>query len=190
MNALFVAAKEVGDFMRAPKWQFCLIGGLAVQRWGEPRTTQDVGLTLLTGLGNEEAFASPLLERFQGRVADALNFALRNRVLLIRASNGRDVDISFGALEFEETMMARAEPFELAPGLILPICSAEDLFVLKAFAARPRDRIDAQGVVVRQKGHLDEGYILHHLTVLCDLKEEPEIVMRARRLLETKQWQP
>jgi hypothetical protein len=30
MNALFVAAKEVAEFMRARGWKFCVIGGLAV----------------------------------------------------------------------------------------------------------------------------------------------------------------
>ena len=30
-------------------WRFCFIGGLALQRWGEPRETVDVDLTLLTG---------------------------------------------------------------------------------------------------------------------------------------------
>jgi hypothetical protein len=40
MNALFEAAKEVADFMKARRWKFCVIGGLAVQRWGEPRLTR------------------------------------------------------------------------------------------------------------------------------------------------------
>ena len=38
-------------------------GGLAVQRWGEPRLTRDADLTLLTGFGKEARFASALLER-------------------------------------------------------------------------------------------------------------------------------
>ncbi len=48
MNALFAAAKEVCDFMKARRWKFCVIGGLAVQRWGELRTTLDADLTLFT----------------------------------------------------------------------------------------------------------------------------------------------
>jgi hypothetical protein len=42
--------------MHARRWEFCLIGGLAVQRWGEMRTTLDVDITLLTGFGREEEF--------------------------------------------------------------------------------------------------------------------------------------
>lgn len=98
MNALFVAAKEVCDFMRKRKWKFCIIGGLAVQRWGEPRETLDVDLTLLTGLGGEERFVFVLLNAFRPRIAHAAEFALSRRVLLIRASNGKAIDISLGGL--------------------------------------------------------------------------------------------
>ena len=183
MNALFVAANEVCAFMASRSWKYCLIGGLAVQRWGETRTTQDADLTLLTGYGQEEHFASDLLSHFRGRLQNALEFSLTNRVLLIRASNGKDVDISFGALGFEIDMIERATPFEFAPGIILPTCSAEDLFVMKAFASRPQDWIDARGIAIRQGMSLNQSYIFKHLSVLVSLKEAPEIVDQARRLL-------
>lgn len=183
MNLLYEAAKEVADFMRRRKWKFCIIGGLAVQRWGEPRTTLDVDITLLTGFGEEEAFAAPLLECFKARIPEALSFAMRNRVLLLTTSNGKDIDISFGALPFENEMMARATPFKFAPGVMLMTCTAEDLVIMKAFAARTRDWLDVEGIIVRQQGHLDRRYILRHLALLCDLKETPEILVKAKKLL-------
>ena len=186
MNAIFVAAKEVCDFMKKRRWKFGVIGGLAVQRWGEPRLTQNADLTLLTGFGKEKRFAQTLLEPFKPRRPDALAFSLINRVLLLYAPNGKPVDISFGALPFELDMLKRATPFEFAPGCVLPTCSAEDLFVMKAFAGRPQDWLDARGIVVKQGGKLNKPYILKHLTTLCDLKETPEIVQQARRILEGK----
>ncbi len=183
MNALFVAAKEVCDFMASKNWKYCLIGGLAVQRWGESRSTQDADLTLLTGFGQEERFARDLLSHFQGRLPNALEFSLTNRVLLIKASNGKDVDISFGALGFEIEMIGRVTVFEFAPGVLLPTCSAEDLFVMKTFASRPQDWIDAKGIAIRQGKALDQSYIFKHLSPLAALKESPEIVDHARRLL-------
>lgn len=183
MNALFAAAKEVGEFLQTRGWQFCVIGGLAVQRWGEMRTTLDVDLTLLTRFGREEDFIGPLLEQFEGRIPDALEFAIRNRVLLLRASNGKDIDISLGGLPFEEEMVQRATPFEFAPGLILPTCSPEDLFIMKVFAARGKDWQDAETVAVRQR--LDTDYVFARLVPLCELKEAPELVEQARKLLET-----
>lgn len=47
MNPIFAAALEVQAFCRERGWRFCFIGGLTVQRWGEPRLTQDVDMTLL-----------------------------------------------------------------------------------------------------------------------------------------------
>lgn len=182
MNAIFAAAKEVCDFMKARRWRFCIIGGLAVQRWGEPRTTLDADLTLLTGLGDEEGFATELLAEFRPRIPDALSFSLVRRVLLLYASNGKSIDVSFGALPFEEEMVRRAVQQNFAPGVVLPCCTAEDLFVMKAFASRPKDWLDAESIVVRQE-RLNSRYIIEHLRALCELKETPEILERAEQAL-------
>ena len=107
-------------------------------------------------------------------------------MLLIHASNNKDVDISLGALDFEFDMIDRATPFAFAPGLVLPVCSAEDLFIMKAFAARVQDWLDAQSVADRQRGQLDTAYIIRHLALLSELKEAPEILDRARAILEIK----
>ncbi|NJL72315.1 MAG: nucleotidyl transferase AbiEii/AbiGii toxin family protein [Candidatus Competibacteraceae bacterium] len=164
-------------------WNFCVIGGLAVARWGEPRATLDADLTLVTGWGNEEPYVRTLLANFPARIADAAAFALARRILLIKATNGVDIDIALGALPFEEEMVRRAVAQRFAPGLSLPCCTAEDLIVMKAFADRPRDWLDVQGIVARQS-NLDRPYILAHLAMLSELKEAPEIVQRAQRMLE------
>lgn len=182
MNPLYEAAQEVSDFMVARRWRFCIIGGLAVIRWGEQRQTQDVDLTLLTGFGEEAKFANELLTRFSPRIAAPLEFALRNRVLLIKASNGIAVDLSFGGLPFEERVIQRATAFEFAPGCNLPTCSAEDLIVLKAFAERPRDWLDIEMIAVRQKKKIDWKLVLREIEPLSKLKEAPEIIKKLRRL--------
>jgi hypothetical protein len=184
MNELFKAAKEVTDFMAEREWRFCLIGGLAVVCWGEVRFTQDADISLLTGYGSEALFAKPLLERFAGRLSNTLEFALRNRVLLLRTGSGVPIDISFSALPFEVEMLERAVPFEFEADCSLPVCTAEDLFVMKLFASRPKDLIDAESIAVRQRGKLDTGYVMRHLKELSELKEEPAILIHAIRILE------
>jgi hypothetical protein len=49
VNALFAAAVDVQAFCASRGWRWCVIGGLAVQRQGDPRQTRDVDLTLVTG---------------------------------------------------------------------------------------------------------------------------------------------
>jgi hypothetical protein len=43
-----------------------------VQRWGEPRVTLDVDLTVLAGYGGEGRFIEALLAAYPARLADAL----------------------------------------------------------------------------------------------------------------------
>jgi hypothetical protein len=175
------AAAALQTLCIAQNWRFCFIGGLALQRWGEPRETVDVDLTLLTGFGGEEPFVTFLLERFEPRIEGALEFALRHRVLLLRAQSGVGLDIALGALPFEESVVGRSSLFSYPDDHPLRTCSAEDLIVLKAFAARPKDWVDVEGVLIRQAGKLDWPYIQTHLAPLAELKGFPGIVAELER---------
>jgi hypothetical protein len=164
-------------------WQFCFIGGLAVQHWGEPRLTRDVDVTVVTGFGAEHDFVSAIMKSYTARRTDAAEFALKHRVLLVQGSSGIGLDISLGALPFEVQMITRAVKVEFAPGIELRICSPEDLMVLKSFASRPQDWLDVTSVVVRQgSDNLDWHYILSNLEPLVALKEEPEILEKLAML--------
>ena len=178
------AAAEVQAFCESQPWRFCFIGGLALQRWGEPRETIDVDLTLLTGFGGEEPVVRKLLDRYEARIPDAAGFALTRRVLLLRAASGVGLDIALGGLPFEEAVVARSSLFVFPSQTPLRTCSAEDLVVLKAFAARPKDWLDVEGIIVRQAGKLDWEYIHRQLQPLAELKEEPQIVDELRRRRE------
>ena len=186
MNALFEAAREVCDFMTESRWKFCIIGGLAVLRCGEARLTQDVDFTLITGFGNEEDFIAPLLDHFSGRIDDAASFAQVNRVLLLKTSCEIPFDISLGALPYEEKIVENATLFSFNEKTVLPTCSADDLFIMKLFAAREKDWRDAEGIVLRQGKKLKRSYILSHLDELCRATDRPEILDVARRILEGK----
>lgn len=157
-------------------WRFCFIGGVALQRWGENRITRDIDLTLLTGFGGERVYIEELLSCFRGRRPDALDFALAYRVLLLQSEDGIGIDISLGGMPYEEEFVARASFFEFLPACKLRTCAAEDLVVLKAFAARPQDWVDIRGIVVRQGKLLDRQAISARLEPLVVLKEEPEIL--------------
>jgi Nucleotidyl transferase AbiEii toxin, Type IV TA system len=185
MNPIFAAALEVQAFCRARGWRFCFIGGVAVQRWGEPRLTQDVDLTLLTGFGTEQTFVDALLERFAARRADAREFALRHRVLLVQSQAEIPIDISLGAIPFEERATGRATDFRIAPDVSLLTCSAEDLIVFKVFAGRERDWLDVEGIAIRQAGRLEEDLIRTELGPLLELKGDTVSFERLRRTLET-----
>ncbi len=104
-------AGQIQALCETENWRFCFIGGVALQRWGEPRETVDVDLTLMTGFGGEEPFIQTLLARFEGRVDDPAGFARTRRVLLLRSNSGVGIDIALGALPFEESAVTRASLF-------------------------------------------------------------------------------
>jgi nucleotidyltransferase AbiEii toxin of type IV toxin-antitoxin system len=182
MIDLFETARQLQMFCDRQGWRSCFIGGIAVQRWGEPRVTRDADLALLTGFGGEDAFIDTLLAAYSGRIENAREFARRYRVLLLSAPGGIGLDISLGALPFEESVVSRATAFSFGPGIEIQTCSAEDLVVLKLFASRPLDIRDAEGVVVRQGDHLDWRYIEEQLGPLADAKQDPEILRTLSRL--------
>jgi len=177
MTPLFEAALELQNFFLRRQWQFCLIGGIALLRWGEPRFTRDVDVTLLTGFGREDEFITPILSSgYRGRIPDAAEFARRNRVLLVDSPRGIPIDIALAGLPFEALVVERASLYEFEAGCFLRTCSAEDLIVLKLFAFRARDVLDVETIVVRQHGRLDWAYIDTQLSPLAQLKEQPEIM--------------
>src|SRR5437016_6140097 len=155
MNEVIRAAAELQSVCIAQDWRFCFIGGLALQRWGEPRETVDVDATLVTGLGREDHYIEILLRAFAARVDDAAEFARTRRVLLLRAKSGVGLDIALGGLPYEETAVDRSSFFVFPPDVSLRTCSAEDLIVLKAFAAREKDWVDIEGVIIRQTDAID-----------------------------------
>ena len=183
MNPIFAAALEAQDFCRARGFRFCFIGGLALQRWGEPRLTQDVDLTVITGFGSEADYVDHFLGHFQGRIPDARAFALRHRVLLLTSAAEIPIDVALGAMPFEERAVGRSSPFIVSADVALMTCSAEDLIVFKAFAGRDQDWIDIEGIAVRQSGRLDEGVIWEELNPLLDLKEDQATAPRLRKVL-------
>jgi len=182
MIDVFETARQLQDFCDGLGWRSCFIGGIAVQRWGEPRVTRDVDLTLLTGLGGEAGFIDVLLTGYGGRIENSRDFALRHRVLLLSSPGGVGIDVSLGALPFEERVVSRATCFSFGPGLEIRTCSAEDLVVLKLFASRPLDVRDAEGVVIRHREKLDWSHIEEQLRPLVEVKEEPEILQTLARL--------
>jgi len=182
MSTLFDAARDLQESIETHGWGFCFIGGLAVLRWGEPRFTRDVDLTLLCPFGCEDEVSAPLLDSgYMGRISDPREFARRNRVLLLQSPDGVPIDIALAALPFEEGMVQRSSLFEFEATSVLRTCSAEDLIVLKLFAFRPRDVLDVETVVTRQHAALDWEYIEANLRPLAEVKEQPEIMAAFER---------
>lgn len=182
-NRLLDAALEIQRFCETRHWQFCFIGGIAVQHWGEARVTRDADLTIFTGLGDERRYVDELLGTFKSRIAQPREFALEHRVALLRAGNGVPLDISLGALPFEEKAVAASRPEEIVSGVRLQLAPPGALVVFKAFADRPRDWLDIEGIVVKSGRLIDWTEVRGDLKALLELKGDASALERLEALL-------
>jgi hypothetical protein len=183
MHPAIEAALELQQFLDEKGEKFCIIGGLAVQRWGEVRLTVDADATVLTEWSRDEFVTDLLLgSPFLPRLADARDFALKNRVLLLKNAKGTHVDVALGALEFENRSVMRSSLWTLSESAKLRTCSAEDLLVHKTFAGRTRDWTDIEGILQRQGAKLDLAIVRSELTPLLELKGAPESLDRLAAL--------
>ncbi len=179
MNPRLEAAWEIHQFLAQHRLPYAIIGGVAVEKWSEPRFTRDVDLTVAAPLTTGSAPLVRLITRhFPSRSANPVDFAGKTRMVLITASNGVEVDISLALPGYEDQLFARTVDHEIDPGKNIRLCSAEDLIIHKAVAGRPQDISDIQGVVYRQGEKLDVGYIRQWLNDFAEALANPEIVER------------
>lgn len=178
MNPQLEAVWEIHEFLSALKLRYAVIGAIALQKWGEPRLTRDVDITLDASSIDASELVRLVSKRFPSRTESPIEFARRTRMLLVRASNGIDVDIALAFPGYEDELFRRAVDYEIEGGKAIRICSAEDLVIHKAVAGRPQDVSDIQGIVDRQGEHLDTANIRHWLKAFSESLNDPGILDR------------
>jgi predicted nucleotidyltransferase len=170
-------AAELQRFLEGQSWTFAFIGGIANLAWGEVRTTRDVDISLFTSFDQEELFVLPLLEEYKSRVPDPVDFAKRNRVLLLQDPHGIGIDIALAGFPFEMAALNRSKSVDFGHGVTLRVVSAEDLIVMKAFAGREQDWADVTGIVKRQS-ELDWAYIEPQIIALAEAIDDSGLLAR------------
>lgn len=181
---LMTAMRDLALWTRPYVGRFTLIGGLAAVFLGRPRVTRDIDAVFWI----EDEEIAPLLESgaafgYLPRLPDALEFALENRVLLMRhASTSIEADLALGLLPFEQQAVVAATPRDFG-GFSLPLPTAEDLVIMKAIAGRPRDIGDIEGIVANTP-NLDNARIRLIVGELAAELGEAQIMEDLDRLLK------
>lgn len=181
MNPQVKAALAVHDFFFGKlKLNYAIIGGVALQFWGEPRFTRDLGITVQDRLELPE-LVRLATEAFVSRIADPLRFAADTRMLLLRVGEV-EVDLAVALRGYEDSLFARARLIQVERGRRLHICSAEDLIIHKLLAGRPQDLADVQSIIQRQGDKLDVRYVRRWLRQFSGVLDDPAILERFRQL--------
>lgn len=152
-----------------------VIGGVANLFWGNPRTTQDVDVTIQIQDSLQNEFIAAVEKKFTALVKNASDFVNQTRVLPLRTKEGVRIDLIFALLPYEEMAIARAKKITVGKNKV-PVCTAEDLILHKIISERPRDLEDVREILKHQRGKLDEKYLMPLLEGLSRDLERPEIL--------------
>lgn len=147
-------------FLEARNVMYMIIGAMAVAVWGQPRATADLDFTILTDPEGLEAIGEEA-ER-QGFVIDRqwLEWHPLQRGLQIRLTSADVlIDLVRPMDRHQECALHRRRSLDIG-GRTLWFVAPEDLIVMKLKAGRPRDFEDVASVVVRQRGKLEESYMV------------------------------
>ena len=183
MNALEAALVDIATFLEESAIPYMVIGGYANLRWGRPRLTEDIDITVSVAEPSWPEFVAAVEKRYCPLAPNPLEFARQTRVIPISTSGGVRVDLVLSALGYEETAIRRAVRTDLGSAEVR-ICTAEDLIVHKLIAARPRDLDDIEGIVIRRGAQLDRLYLDPLVEQIASTPEGTEATEFFRRCLE------
>lgn len=183
IEPLLAALQAVESWTQESGTAMVIVGGVAASLLGRPRLTRDVDALISAAPSSWPALlAAAARHELVPRVEDALGFAERSRVLLLRHStSGIDVDVILGGLPFEADAIAHATPIRLRDTTVrLP--RVEDLLIMKAIAARPRDIADIEGLVATHP-EADLERVRTFVQEFALAAERPAIAEELQRLL-------
>jgi len=165
---------------------YAIIGGAAIGFLAQPRATQDIDAVTWLDLSETAGFVkSGARFGFFPRISDPIEFAFKSRVLLLQHNQTKnDVDISLGALPFEQEMIERAIEFT-TPELTVLVATPEDLIITKAVAHRKRDLFDIDNLVSVYP-NLDLARIRHWVGQFAAVLESPELTNDLEDLLKNR----
>lgn len=154
-----------------------VIGGIAVIAHGVPRLTTDIDATVwFEDIDLEDLFALLARNGIEPRLGDALDFARRRQVLLLRhRPSGTPLEITLASLPFEREALARATPVRFAE-IEVPVASPEDLVVYKTLAWRDRDRPDVERLLILHGSTMNLDRVRRLVREFAEILEDPDRV--------------
>ena len=184
-DALSDALVALAQWLTASRVPYALIGGVAVALQAVPRFTKDIDVVIWTDDDRwTELVASAAPFSITPRRADVLEFAHRTRVLLLAHSSGVPLDVSCGALPFEQELVERSKPFDLG-SVAVQVATPEHLLIMKAIANRPRDRADIESLL-RAFPELDAAGARRVVKEFATALEAPELLSDFDRLVRER----
>jgi hypothetical protein len=185
-DAIGRALRALAGWLDAAGAPYALIGGVAVGLQSEPRFTQDVDAVVWI----DDARWGGLLEAalaygIRPRLDDPIAFARQVRVLLLSHEGVVPIDLSCGALPFEQDLVEQAATIDVGSASIR-VARPVHLLVTKAIANRPRDRADI-AALLEAHPDVDVAAARRVIAEFAQALEQPELLDGFDRLVRDVQ---
>jgi hypothetical protein len=183
-DALRSALADLTNWLDAARIPAMVIGGVAASILGRPRFTRDIdALVILPESNWQSAVESAAKFGIVPRIGEALEFARRSRVFLLRhAASGIDLDVTVGGLPFEISAVESSRPYDVG-GVSVRLPRVEDLLVMKAIARRPKDLEDIRGLLAAHP-EADVGAARRWIREFAIAASIPDMLEEFDRLLD------
>lgn len=150
--------KSLVGFFHSQNIRYCLIGGIAAGFWGEPRFTKDMDFTVASRGLKPGALALKLTKA--GYKVKSISSAQMQ--VLGKGKKMFQADLIPAETDYQDWVVQRAIPVKIF-GVNVPICTAEDLIVLKMIAGRRQDDLDVENILKKVGARLDKAYLMKWL---------------------------
>lgn len=161
--------------MKQSKCKWMIIGGVAASLLGKPRFTADIDA--IATIEDEEILGilkSASKRGFMPRIKKPIEFAKRNRVLLLKhIKSNVNLDLSLGTLPFEKAAIEKSR-LQRIDGVSFYLPTSEDLVIFKAIAHRPQDIMDIQEII-NNNPEINRVYIKKKVKEFARFLEMPEV---------------
>ena len=159
-----------------------VIGGLAVAAWGEPRLTRDVDLKVMLSRQDADRLLDILSTDYVSLTSQPQKMLRGQGLLFVQDISGTRLDIMLADTPYDILAIERGRDVEVQPGVIIRVCSPEDLIIYKIISTRLRDHEDVRGIVRRRGNALDHGYVLNWLKQFEEALADSTLVEEYKRL--------
>jgi hypothetical protein len=162
-----------------------VIGGVAASVLGKARFTEDLDAMILLSIQDiPRLLDAAKLEGMEARIENAVEFAKKSRVLLLRhVITDTNIDISLGILPFEQEVVERSTMHEFDSSLHVRLPTPEDLVIMKAIAHRPKDLEDIQ-IIADKYPNLDNARIESWIKDFAEILEMPDLWKQIEEILK------
>lgn len=186
VDPMQVALRDLLKWVRSQRIPFMVIGGIAVNILGKPRTTRDIdGLLSLPETLWKDFVTSGTRFHIKPRIKDWHNFALQSMVLLLEHSTTHTpIDLSIGGTVFEVQALAHHQ-LSTMNRLKVPLPRISDLIVFKAIARRPIDWADID-TLIEMNASIDQHHIQGWLSEFAEVLEDSTILTDYRKFIKKR----